>query len=90
VKLEGAYLAISQRDVEAEAEQASLRKIQKEQEWEDKVDQDILKELAEGEPKKGLFSWLKRGKSQEKESVQQQRQGLGATISQAERGDGDR
>lgn len=97
VKLEGAYLAISRRDVEAEAEEARLRKLQEELEWEEKIDKDILKKLAEGESEKSLVSWLstpfsllKQGKREEKEGLQQEQRGLGATISQAERGDGGR
>jgi hypothetical protein len=96
VKLEGAYLAISQRDVEAEAEEARLRKLQEELEWEEKIDKDILKKLAEGESEKSLVSWLstpfsllKQGKREE-EGLQQEQRGLGATISQAERGDSGR
>ena len=39
VKLEGAYLAISQRDVEAEAEAARLKQLQEEQEEEDEAEE---------------------------------------------------
>ena len=79
VKLEGAYLAISQRDVEAEAEQARLRKLQEEQEWED--------EEEEGSEQEGTE---KTDESLTCTVQQEQQQGLGKKLSQVEKGEAAR
>lgn len=92
VKLEGAYLAISQRDVEAEAEEARLGQIQEDvrKEEEEEEQQEFL-DSVEGESEKSA----KHGKEEEDleaylplESVQlEEQQGSGKKLSQLEDGE---